>query len=44
MIESTNETENVHWEKASDIKRLLRESPEKIYFMHINALKKYLNI
>lgn len=44
LIESTNETENVHWEKASEIKRLLRESPEKIFFMHINALKKYLNI
>lgn len=44
LIESTNETENVHWEKVSELKRLLIESPEKIFFMHINALKKYLNI
>lgn len=42
LIESTNETENVHWEKVSEIERLLRENPEKIFFMHINALKKYL--
>ena len=44
LVESTNETCNVHWEKVSEIKRLLRESPEKIFFMHINALKKYLNV
>ena len=44
LIESTNETENVHWEKVSEIERLLRENPEKIFFMHINALKKYLHI
>lgn len=39
LIESTNETENVHWEKVSEIERLLRENPEKIFFMHINARK-----
>ena len=44
LIESTNETENVHWEKVSEMERLLRENPEKIFFMHINALKKYLHI
>lgn len=44
LIESTNETENVHWEKVSEIERLLRENPEKIFFMHINALKKYLKV
>lgn len=44
LIESTNETENAHWEKVSEIERLLRENPEKIFFMHINALKKYLKV
>lgn len=44
LIESTNETENVHWEKVSEMERLLRENPEKIFFMHINALKKYLRV
>ena len=40
----TNETEGVHWAKVSDVDRLLRESPEKIFFMHINALRKYLRL
>ena len=38
----TNETEGVHWAKVSDVERLIRESPEKIFFMHINALRNYL--
>ena len=44
LIESTNETENVHWEKVSEIERLVSENPEKIFFMHVNALRKYLHI
>lgn len=44
LMESTNETEQVHWEKVSEIKRLLEEHPEKIFFMHINALKKFLKV
>ncbi|MBR2131341.1 MAG: NUDIX domain-containing protein [Oscillospiraceae bacterium] len=40
----TNETENIHWEKASDLEQLLRNEPEKIFFMHINALKKYFQM
>lgn len=44
LTESTNETEQVHWEKVSEIKRLLEEHPEKIFFMHINALKKFLKV
>lgn len=39
----TNETENIHWMKVCDVKRLVKEEPEKIFFMHINALTKYLN-
>lgn len=38
----SNETENVHWEKVENVEELLKENPEKIFFMHINALKKYL--
>ena len=44
LIGATNETENVHWEKVSEIERLVRENPEKIFFMHINALRKYLHM
>ena len=41
LVESTNETANIHWVKISEMKQLLREHPEKIFFMHINALRKY---
>lgn len=42
LLKHTNETENIHWAKATDVAQLLKENPEKIFFMHINALKKYL--
>ena len=38
----TNETRDIHWMKVSDLRNLIEENPEKIFFMHINALKKYL--
>ena len=41
LIESTNETENVHWIRAVELRQMLNENPENIFFMHINALKKY---
>lgn len=44
LVESTNETENIHWVKISEMKQLLREHPEKIFFMHINALRKYFGM
>lgn len=44
LIERSNETENIHWAKASDIKQMVIDTPEKIFFMHINALRKYLDI
>ena len=44
LLEYTNETEKIHWAKISDVEQLLREKPEKIFFMHINALKKYFNM
>ena len=42
ILEKTNETENIHWMKIADLKKLIEDSPEDIFFMHINALKKYL--
>jgi len=43
LLEKTNETENIRWMRLSDVKRLVEEEPEKVFFMHIIALKKYLN-
>lgn len=42
LLKRTNETENIHWAKVEDVAELLKENSEKIFFMHINALKKYL--
>lgn len=44
LLQNTNETENIHWEKISNVEKLIKECPEKIFFMHINALKKYLKM
>jgi len=44
LLSSTNETENIHWMKICDAKRLVEKEPEKIFFMHINALRKYLKV
>lgn len=44
LVEYTNETENIQWVKVSDVEELVKEKPEKIFFMHINALKKYLHV
>ena len=44
LLSRTDETENIGWKKRSDVERLLKEEPEKIFFMHVNALKKYLNL
>lgn len=42
LLACTNETENICWVKISDVAQLIKEQPEKIFFMHLNALKKYL--
>lgn len=43
-IKTTNETENVHWIRAVELRQMLNENPENIFFMHINALKKYFDM
>lgn len=42
LLDCTDETENIRWEKVSNLEQLIKEKPEKIFFMHLNALKKYL--
>ena len=38
---SSDETQNVRWERADTVAELLGRNPESFYPMHINALKKY---
>lgn len=43
-LSSTNEAHNIEWVNISEVQRIIENEPERIFFMHINALKKYLNM
>ena len=43
-LTETNEAQNIGWLSISKVKRIVENEPEKIFFMHLNALKKYLNM
>ena len=43
LLERTNETENIRWMKREELKEIVDHSPERIFLMHVNALRKYLN-
>lgn len=42
LLERTNETENIRWMKKDELKQIVDNSPERIFLMHVNALRKYL--
>lgn len=42
LLNSTNETQNIRWVSVSEVERLVDEHPDKVFFMHLNALRKYL--
>lgn len=42
LLERTNETENIRWMKKDELKKIVDNSPESIFLMHVNALRKYL--
>lgn len=42
LLERTNETENIRWMGREALKEIVDNSPESIFLMHIQALKKYL--
>ena len=44
LLPNTNETEDIHWMSVNEVRRLVMEAPEKLFFMHINALKQYLGL
>ncbi len=41
---ATDETQNIHWMPKDVLRVMLAEHPEKFFFMHVCALKKYLQI
>ena len=42
LFEKTNETENIRWMKKEELREIVDNSPESIFLMHVNALRKYL--
>ena len=43
LLERTNETQHIRWMKKDELKEIVNNSPESIFLMHVNALKKYLS-
>ena len=44
LLTETNESQNIHWIKIEELKKILKNNPEKIFLLHINALQKYLKL
>lgn len=44
LLPCTDETADIHWMKRTSLEQLVREAPQSIFFMHLNALKKYLHL
>ncbi len=42
LLECSNETEDIRWMHVDEVKKIVEEMPEKVFFMHINGIKKYL--
>ena len=44
LLTETIESQNIHWIKIEELKKILKNNPEKIFLFHINALQKYLKL
>ena len=44
LLTETNESQNIHWIKIKELKKIFKNYPEKIFLLHINALQKYLKL
>ena len=42
LLEATDESKNIQWVKADIVRHIILSEQDKMFFMHINALKKYL--
>ena len=42
LLERSDETEDIRWMPVSEVRRILAEEPERFFFMHLHALRKYL--
>ncbi|MBQ3591798.1 MAG: NUDIX domain-containing protein [Clostridia bacterium] len=44
LLDRTEETEGIRWVPVSVVERMVREEPERFFFMHLQGLRKYLGI
>ncbi|MBR5444580.1 MAG: NUDIX domain-containing protein [Clostridia bacterium] len=44
LMGRTEEAEDIHWMKVCEIRELVDTQPERFFFMHLHALKKYLEL
>lgn len=42
LLQSTDETQHIHWIKTSELQAMLTDNPQQFFIMHINPLKQYL--
>ena len=42
LLERTDETANIRWMKKEELKKIVDDSPEDIFLMHVHALRRYL--
>lgn len=42
LLQFTDETENIRWMKRDELRDIVYKSPEKLFLMHIQSLRKYL--
>lgn len=43
-IEESDESKNINWISLTKLKEIMSANPEKFYPMHIEAIRKYINI
>ena len=43
LLEQTDETTNIRWMERNTLKKIVDNSPELIFPLHVQALRKYLN-
>ena len=42
LLERTDETEDIRWMNARELRAILDHDPDKVFFMHVHALEKWL--
>ena len=43
-LEESDESKNINWMSLRKLKEIINSNPEKFYPMHIEAIRKYINI